>query len=198
MTTITIDTDDITSIAAAIAAGITTPEIIADYLGLELVDDCVMLDESPIYCGDNSGCELEYPSDTAPREAARKYVESGAYTDFGTTTWITVYTYRYAADDCGNLRRVTLDRHTVTIQPQEPECDASDEHEWSSPHSIVGGLKENPGVWGHGGGIICKEVCQKCGCGRTTDTWAQNSDTGEQGLRSVSYQPREYLRTIDE
>ena len=32
------------------------------------------------------------------------------------------------------------------------------------------------------------EVCRHCGCKRTTDTWAQNRETGEQGLREVSYE----------
>lgn len=31
-----------------------------------------------------------------------------------------------------------------------------------------------------------------CGCERITDTWAQDPDSGEQGLRSVTYKPAEY------
>ena len=33
------------------------------------------------------------------------------------------------------------------------------------------------------------EVCAQCGRYRVTDTWAQCRDTGEQGLRSVTYRP---------
>jgi hypothetical protein len=76
---------------------------------------------------------------------------------------------------------------TVTLEPEEPECAEGEEHDWRSPYSVLGGLKENPGVWGHGGGAIIKEVCRLCGWYRTTDTWAQRPDTGEQGLTEVSY-----------
>ena len=56
-----------------------------------------------------------------------------------------------------------------------------------SPHEVVGGLEENPGVWGNGGGVIIHEVCQTCGVHRHTNTWAQNPVNGKQGLESVSY-----------
>lgn len=45
-----------------------------------------------------------------------------------------------------------------------------------APHEVVGGLKENPGVRGNGGGIIMTEVCQHCGLYRVTDTWDQSLD----------------------
>lgn len=75
---------------------------------------------------------------------------------------------------------------TVTIEPDEPECSA-DSHDWQSPYSVLGGIEENPGVWGHGGGVIMKQLCSHCGVYRTTDTWAQRRDTGEQGLTEISY-----------
>lgn len=81
---------------------------------------------------------------------------------------------------------VDRDWHSVEINPEEPEC-SGDEHDWRSPYSVVGGIKENPGVWGHGGGVIITEVCRHCGCYRVTDTWAQDRETGEQGLESVEY-----------
>lgn len=77
---------------------------------------------------------------------------------------------------------------TVTIDPEAPPCDDdSPDHDWQSPIEIVGGIVENPGVWGHGGGVTITECCMRCGCRRVTDTWAQRGDTGEQGLRSVEY-----------
>ena len=48
-------------------------------------------------------------------------------------------------------------------------------------------MAENPGVWGHGGGVIIEEHCTRCDATRTTDTWAQDGSTGQQGLTSVSY-----------
>jgi hypothetical protein len=77
---------------------------------------------------------------------------------------------------------------TVAIDPDEPECGHTEGHDWRSPYSLLGGLQENPGVQGHGGGVIYREVCVRCGCERITDTWAQRPDNGEQGLTSVRYE----------
>ena len=77
-----------------------------------------------------------------------------------------------------------------TLHPAMPDCETGHEHDFISPHSIVGGIEENPGVWGHGGGVIIHEVCRWCGTLRITDTWAQDPQTGEEGLRSIEI--REY------
>jgi hypothetical protein len=77
---------------------------------------------------------------------------------------------------------------TVAVQPPEPDCADDRGHRWHAPHELVGGLEENPGVWGHGGGVISKDVCRFCGVVRTVDTWAQDPETGEQGLESYSYE----------
>ena len=66
---------------------------------------------------------------------------------------------------------------TYAVEPVEPECTES-EHEW---HEYE--------VHGHGGGVISSDRCRHCGVRRHTDTWAQRFDTGEQGLRSTSYEP---------
>ena len=39
-----------------------------------------------------------------------------------------------------------------TAEPSAPDCHDRHEHNWRSPIEIVGGIKENPGVWSHGGG----------------------------------------------
>lgn len=80
------------------------------------------------------------------------------------------------------------DRETVTLEPDEPEC-SEPNHDWQSPYDLLGGCAENPGVWGHGGGVIMREVCAHCGVYRITDTWAQRRDTGEQGLVETTYEP---------
>lgn len=80
-----------------------------------------------------------------------------------------------------------LDDVTVAIDPPEPPCTAR-AHEWESPVRVVGGYGENPGVSGHGGGIVIREVCAHCGRYRITDTWATRPDTGRQGLQSVRYE----------
>jgi len=91
------------------------------------------------------------------------------------------------------------DEDGATLAPEEPYCDSeAGSHEWVTPVWLVGGIGENPGCWGHGGGVICAEVCRHCGCRRTTDTWAQRRDTGEQGLTEVSYDADHYLDSIAE
>lgn len=80
----------------------------------------------------------------------------------------------------------TVGEFEEAVEPDEPEC-SEDEHDWRSPHDVVGGVEENPGVHGHGGGVVIHEVCRHCGCHKITDTWAQRMDTGEQGLTSVTY-----------
>lgn len=90
---------------------------------------------------------------------------------------------------------------TITVPAEDPDCDVEGGHDWQSPHQVVGGIKENPGVSVHGGGVIITEVCSRCGIYRITDTWAQNPSTGEQGLESVEFRAsdaasRAWLKTM--
>ena len=64
----------------------------------------------------------------------------------------------------------------VEIPPPEPTCPGHRAHEWA------GGS-----VQGHGGGVITVEECRRCGVRLTTDTWATDPETGEQGLRTIRY-----------
>lgn len=128
------------------------------------------------YVCTDGNADVEIEADSA-REAAEEYVETGDWGVIEKTFWVDIY----ATDEDGEETIVT-----VTTHPPEPECvEAS--HEWASPYSLLGGCRENPGVWGHGGGIISKEVCRHCGVYRTSDTWAQDPNTGAQGLESISY-----------
>lgn len=115
-------------------------------------------------------------------------VDRANYGDAKGTMWIDVRVY---CELTGEERE-----GTVQLEEDEPECEDGSEHDWQSPHEIVGGCESNPGVWANGGGVVIHKVCMRCGCGRTTDTWAQRRDTGEQGLRSVSYEPGEYADQI--
>lgn len=70
-----------------------------------------------------------------------------------------------------------------------PECAEGCEHEWEAPYELVGGCRENPGVWGSGhGSIKIEEVCAHCGICRTTDHGATLPSNGQQATR-VSYEP---------
>lgn len=81
---------------------------------------------------------------------------------------------------------------TFKLEPPEPDCPDHDEHDWQSPHAIVGGIAENPGVHGSGGGVVISECCMHCGCRRTTDTWATDPTNGTQGHTTICYSPGFY------
>jgi len=120
---------------------------------------------------------------SSPRKAAVAYVSDGDWGDSDSTQWVTVRVT--LGDD-------SLGDYKIPVEPPEPPCVDDEDHDWRSPRALVGGIKENPGVWGHGGGVVIHEVCMRCGCGRITDTWAQDPEDGEQGLTSVRYSPGEY------
>ena len=146
---------------------------------------------------DDGNGEMVSTCETA-EEAAQEYVDCGEWgmdEPDAKTTWITVHVWRMGIDDKGSLVPVDESTHTITLDPPEPDCTHADGHLWECPHALVGGIAENPGVWGHGGGVTIQAVCMRCGCGRFTDSWAQNMETGEQGLDSVRYEPEQYLDT---
>jgi len=142
------------------------------------------------WTADDGNCEVYYDWASSGREAAEAYVSDGDWGDIQTTTWVRVRVWRsgYAVVD-GAAVAVRLDEatHSVELAPDQPDCGSGHDHDWMSP-SFLGGLDERPGVWGHGGGVIVREVCAHCGAYRTTDTWAQDQTTGRQGLTSVSYE----------
>lgn len=76
-----------------------------------------------------------------------------------------------------------------------PKCDKS-RHTWRRPWSIVGGLKENPGVHGKGGGVIITDVCITCGCARHTDTWADDGRGGVRRGNAVTYIEGQYADEV--
>lgn len=84
--------------------------------------------------------------------------------------------------------RVDEATHRVALEPDAPACAEGHAHDWRSPHSVVGGCAENPGVWGHGAGILSREVCRHCGWYRISDGWAQDRTDGTQGLTSTRYE----------
>lgn len=126
-----------------------------------------------------AGGEQDVESESIDEALAEaiEWAEGGEWDTSGGTIWVDVSVESEDGDEL---------RETVAIHPAEPDCDGSG-HDWQSPHEIVGGIESNPGVWGHGGGVVVHECCVRCGCRRTTDTCATRPDTGEQGLTSISY-----------
>lgn len=150
----------------------------------------------PGWVADDGLVELECPDAESGRAAAQEYVDNDDNDDKSTefkTTWSKIWAWRrgLALDGDGNVVEVAVDRgqHKVEVHPDEPDCVEGFDHDWRAPIELVGGIKENPGCWGHGGGVVIHEICVICGCRRITDTWAQDMEDGQQGLRSIEYQP---------
>lgn len=147
---------------------------------------------------ENEGCVLnEYPvreesgAQTVVKaysldeaiEQAEEWVSEGAY-DVETKTF---YVPAWVTDTDGEEHEIK-----IRFDPEEPECSGEypDVHDWSDDYELVGGIRENPGVWGHGGGIIIVVQCKICGMRRKTDTWGQG-ENGEQGVEIISYEAKQ-------
>lgn len=157
--------------------------------GCEVIDGCLVA-PAGIYCVGDAECSDIVYADSA-NEAAREWLDSDPIEGIST-----VRAYRPAVDAYGHadcdIERVDLE---IFVNPTEPECSGADGHNWTAPHELVGGLKENPGVGGHGAGLRIHEVCSHCGCGRVTDTYHQNSCTGKIHEK-IEYTPGQYAEDI--
>lgn len=174
-------------IAISLRFGASLPDV-AQALGWDIDGDAII---RPGYYADDGNAILYYPDAETGDEAAETYVEDGDWGEPESTEWIHVRAWRagYRIED-GALEEIEIDDETYSIEidTPEPDCDDdSDEHDWCSPFSVVGGIKENPGVWGHGGGVKITEVCRHCGTYRDTDTWATNRSDGTQGHTTIAY-----------
>ena len=97
-------------------------------------------------------------------------------------------TYEILKDTDENIEQYEYHSGMVECHPDAPDCiDCRDEHEFVSTHEVEGGLVENPGVWGNGGGVIIHEHCKYCKVTLHKDTWATNPENGTQGHTSISY-----------
>jgi hypothetical protein len=132
------------------------------------------------YSCDDGNAEITIEADSA-EEAAQEYVDEGDWDDPTRTIWVDVFVTELGDPDA---ERECI---TITLKPDEPDCTESDGHLWATPYQLLGGLKESPGVLGHGGGVKGRDVCLLCGLAKDWDNWAQRPDTGEQGLDSVEY-----------
>lgn len=138
--------------------------------------------------GQGGDCTITACSLEEALEDARQWTRDGNWDTSSGTVYCDVWVSCELTSEEGKA--------TVTIEQDEPDCVDGESHDWQSPHEIVGGCESNPGVWGHGGGVVIHEACMHCGCERTTDTWAQRRDTGEQGLTEVTYEPGKYASEV--
>jgi hypothetical protein len=87
---------------------------------------------------------------------------------------------------------------TYYVGPTEPKCCSDNgDHDWQAPQNLVGGCDQNPGVFGHGGGVLIYEVCMNCGTEKVTDNWAQDPSNGEQGLDEITYVVGKYADEVE-
>ena len=142
----------------------------------------------------SADCLTMVPLEAATLAAAiteAEQLQRDAYQD-ESTTWVD---YEMFAGDHAAATEYPDDESvhsgTVTVHPSEPQCDSEEGHDWTATHEIEGGLEENPGVFGHNGGVTISEHCTRCDWHKETDTWAQRRDTGEQGHTSIKYGRRE-------
>lgn len=115
-------------------------------------------------------------------EEARSNVDRANYDgneDVIKTLWVDVRVICEITEEEGS--------DTVACDPEEPDCEDDQEHDWSNDADLVG-----VPVNGNGGGVIVRHGCRNCGCGRITNTWDHHPGNGTQGLTSVTYTPGEY------
>lgn len=111
--------------------------------------------------------------EVAVREA-RQLLRSVEIEDNTRTVWLHAEVFIRGQDEDGEDDEL-IAHLCERIDPVEPACDGPD-HDWREIQ-----------VQGHGGGVIVTDRCRYCDAIRETDTWAQDSYTGEQGLCSVYY-----------
>ncbi len=138
-----------------------------------------------------AGVEVGEADAGSAQEALTNFdFDASAYVEVERTIWVRVGAQNLEDADDFSTRKFRLD-------PREPKCSGGGEHDWRAPHRLVGGLKENPGVHAHDGGVTIQEACLRCGCGRLTDTWAMDPTDGTAGHESVEYQPGKYAEDLE-
>lgn len=136
--------------------------------------------------------EVDFKCDSVEEalEKAKEWAVEGDWDSDLETFWVELDLIAY--DENYNIVQVITEQ--IPLHPEDPFCmeDEAGVHEWTDDHSIVGGIEENPGVWGNGGGVFIQRACKKCGMLFEENTWATNPNTGEQGLYARKYVPRYY------
>ena len=145
------------------------------------------------YLCDDGNAEVRVDAESA-EDAAQEYVDDGDWGLDDHTIWVTVWVQPVSEHGHPIGDR---DSYRITLDPSEPSCSHEDGHDWQSPIELVGGIESNPGVRGHGGGVVMTDVCLRCGCERVRDTWAQDPEDGTQGLDSVCYEPGAWTAEVE-
>lgn len=98
-------------------------------------------------------------------EIARDAIDRRLYGSDGDTIWVDLYVL------CPWTREDEIE--TVMLEPDAPECVEHYVHDWREDANFLASPIS------HGGGVLIRECCARCGTYRTIDTWTQRPDTGE-------------------
>lgn len=127
-------------------------------------------------------------------EQGREWIEAGDWEQGNDEETLACEVGEIVRDENGDIDADATwdaDRHDCsgTLPANDaPECidGDCDGHDWQSPYSVLGGCKENPGVWGGGHGqVMIKTVCACCGMYRTADYGATSSSNGTRTTRTT-------------
>jgi hypothetical protein len=137
--------------------------------------------------------------DAAAKTFAAAWISEGEYGEIEESFRVHATLYVSATEDLSDLRIgehhwAVVGEVSWTFHPREPVC-PSGGHDYRAPYEIVGGLKENPGVWGgDNGGLFVLEVCMHCGCSKSERTRASDGQGGH--MTSVTYSKGEYADEV--
>jgi hypothetical protein len=133
-----------------------------------------------VYVADDRNAEVEYSWVDSKKEAAQEYVDDGDWgDDADSTRWVQVYAWeRYTFENIVIDDEENESSYLIPIEAPEPSCTSEHEceHEWKNVREYL-----------NGAGMIHEERCIYCECERITNTDAQDRESGEQGLTSISY-----------
>ena len=162
-------------------------------------DDIIM---PRYYAVEDGGASTWLAEDTTANNAnerARDWVREGEYGGEEAVQGYTVYLVEKptpeqlannephgSSDDA-----YEVESGTVVIPATVPDCIHADGHDFIATMDVEGGLAENPGVQGNGGGVTIDTHCSRDGCAvtRHVNTWAQ--DAHGEPYKSTTYGKRE-------
>lgn len=150
----------------------------------------VLVPEPEIWHADDGNCEVVGEHDSG-HDAAQSYVDGGEWGDIESGVTIDVTVWREGIDSEGDVVRVDVQEHGITILPEEPECAQAKDgaHDWQYPHGLVGGCDSNPGVWATGGtSFEFLSVCANCGIFRRETSTGAQRNPGD-AKKTVEYLP---------
>lgn len=109
-------------------------------------------------------------------EAARDWAAEGSYDE---RVMVEVRVQEIDAGGAG-IGDVHYTEVEAGPEPEEPECASVDDHDWQTPYHLVGGCRENPGVWGGAGtSMSFRSVCRRCGTYRLRRITGSQRNPGE-------------------